>query len=156
MLDMKILTVCYGYAVAAQQSNANATGSGGSGSGSGANIPDIPIVTEPDYPERVPTVPSLAGSMFARNHAHGTSERSNKLAVAPLLDVSNSGADDGFLNSFFLNKNTHTNQKKLQANKTKIILSACVRMNWSIAHGIIQFIDSKSQYSEIQEYWPEH
>lgn len=83
----------YGYAVTAQQSNANVTGSGGSGSG--ANIPDIPIVTEPDYPERVPTVPSMGGSMFARNHAHGTSERSNKLAVAPLLDVSNSGADDG-------------------------------------------------------------
>lgn len=99
MLNMLILTVC-GCAVAAQQSNVNATGSGGSGSG--ANIPDIPIVTEPDYPERVPTVPSMGGSMFARNHAHGTNERSNKLAVAPLLDVSNSGADDGLFHSFFL------------------------------------------------------
>lgn len=92
MLDMKNFNCMYGDAVAAQQSNANAAGSGGSGS----NIPDIPIVTEPDYPERVPTVPSMGGSMFARNHAHGTNERSNKLAVAPLLDVSNSGADDGY------------------------------------------------------------
>lgn len=78
-------------AVAAQQSNVTAA-SGGGGSGGGVNIPDIPIVTEPDYPERVPTVPSsLGGSIFARTH--GTNERSNKLAVAPLLDVSSSGAD---------------------------------------------------------------
>lgn len=76
---------------AAQQANISASGGGGSG----GNIPDIPIVTEPDYPERVPTVPSsLGGSIFARTH--GTNERSNKLAVAPLLDVSSSGADDGF------------------------------------------------------------
>lgn len=73
-------------AVAAQQSNVTAA------SGGGVNIPDIPIVTEPDYPERVPTVPSsLGGSIFARTY--GTNERSNKLAVAPLLDVSSSGAD---------------------------------------------------------------
>lgn len=54
-------------------------------------MPDIPIVTEPDYPERIPTI--VGGSIFTRTH--GTNERS-KLAVAPLLDVSSSGADDGF------------------------------------------------------------
>lgn len=81
-------------AVAAQQSNPTATSSGG-----GPNIPDIPIVSEPDYPERVPTVPSLGGSIFTRTH--GTNERSNKLAVAPLLDVSSSGADDDFFTHFF-------------------------------------------------------
>ncbi|XP_055320019.1 uncharacterized protein LOC129577281 isoform X2 [Sitodiplosis mosellana] len=70
--------------VAAQQSNANTASSGGGG----AIMPDIPIVTEPDYPERVPTVPSIGGSIFTRTH--GTNERSNKLAVAPLLDVSSS------------------------------------------------------------------
>lgn len=65
----------------------------------GINLPDIPIVTEPDYPERVPTM--LGGSIFTRTH--GTNERS-KLAVAPLLDVSSSGADDGFLLFFSYDK----------------------------------------------------
>lgn len=54
-------------------------------------MPDIPIVTEPDYPERIPTI--VGASMFSRTH--GTNERS-KLAVAPLLDVSSSGANDSF------------------------------------------------------------
>lgn len=72
-----------------------AIGGGGGGSGSagnnsmvGINIPDIPIVTEPDYPERPPKM--LGGSIFTRTY--GTNERS-KLAVAPLLDVSSSGAE---------------------------------------------------------------
>lgn len=70
-------------------------GGGGGGSSSagnnsmvGINIPDIPIVTEPDYPERAPKM--LGGSIFTRTY--GTNERS-KLAVAPLLDVSSSGAE---------------------------------------------------------------
>lgn len=64
------------------------------------------MVSEPDYPERVPTVPSMGGSIFTRTH--GTNERSNKLAVAPLLDVSSSGADDDFFTHFFFK----SNQKK--------------------------------------------
>lgn len=76
-------------------------------------MPDIPNVIEPDYPERVPTVPSIGGSIFTRTH--GTNERSNKLAVAPLLDVSSSGADDGFfsLTLFLFNKKNRQNKKKL-------------------------------------------
>lgn len=64
------------------------SGSGGNNSMVGINIPDIPIVTEPDYPERAPKM--LGGSIFTRTY--GTNERS-KLAVAPLLDVSSSGAE---------------------------------------------------------------
>lgn len=76
---------------------ATSGGGGGGGGGSGSagnnslvciNIPDIPIVTEPDYPERAPKM--LGGSIFTRTY--GTNERS-KLAVAPLLDVSSSGAE---------------------------------------------------------------
>ncbi|XP_031637064.1 uncharacterized protein LOC116349649 isoform X3 [Contarinia nasturtii] len=75
--------------VAAQQSIAASSGGGGGGGVGGANMPDIPIVTEPDYPERVLTVAQqMGGSLFTRTH--GTNERSNKLAVAPLLDVSSS------------------------------------------------------------------
>lgn len=60
-----------------------------------AHLPEIPIVSEPEYPERsVPTAASgIGGQPFPRSY--GTIERS-KLAVAPLLDVSStSGADDG-------------------------------------------------------------
>lgn len=71
---------------AQQQLNATATSSN-----VGANLPET-IISEPDYPER--TVPTMHSGGFLRTH--GTNERS-KLAVAPLLDVSNSGADDGSL-----------------------------------------------------------
>lgn len=60
----------------------------------------------------------MGGSIFTRTH--GTNERSNKLAVAPLLDVSSSGADDGFLHSFFFKK------KKQKSTKTKKKISFCV------------------------------
>lgn len=61
---------------------------------SGAQLPEIPIVSVPDYPERtIPPIAGIGGHPFARTY--GTNERS-KLAVAPLLDVSStSGADDG-------------------------------------------------------------
>lgn len=56
-------------------------------------LPEIPIVTEPDYPERNVPSGAIGGQSFTRSY--GTNERSN-LAVAPLLDVSStSGADDG-------------------------------------------------------------
>lgn len=71
---------------AQQQLNATATSSN-----VGANLPETIVISEPDYPERIPTM--LSGGFL---RTHGTNERS-KLAVAPLLDVSNSGADDGSL-----------------------------------------------------------
>lgn len=91
---------------------------------SSANLPEIPIVSEPEYPER-------GASMFLRTHQSGknlitqppsrkdfyspptsqemlsqigTNDRS-KLGVAPLLDVSSSGANDSsFIYTLFFKR----------------------------------------------------
>lgn len=60
----------------------------------GINLQDIPMVSEPDYPERVPgkqQLVQLGGAIFNRTQM-GTNERS-KLAVAQHIDVSSSGAE---------------------------------------------------------------
>lgn len=112
---------------------------------SGVNLPDIPIVSEPEYPER-------GGSMFSRTHQSGknfitqppnrkdfyspptsqemlmqlgTNERS-KLAVAPMLDVSSSGADDSHFSTilFFLKQTTIKTKNKLKNPKKKNLFSS--------------------------------
>lgn len=81
--------------------NGSSSGCAGIGANGGGNplgpilnMPDIPTVSEPDYPERVPGK-QLGAALF--NRTQGTNERS-KLAVAPQLDVSSSGADDVLIN----------------------------------------------------------